>query len=110
MIIFSLGAKNSKELRNRGLKDCRDYKKVARSIKDGAYAICLTYVEKRCSIIEKWNLTQYDVKSSGSTDEKTPAFLTNDLHGIRKCYLRFDHASAAAYCRNDTLTQTVLHR
>ena len=65
MIIFSLGAKNSKKLRNRGLKDCRDYKKVARSIKDGAYAICLTYVEKRCSIIEKWNLTQYDAKDSG---------------------------------------------
>ena len=34
-------------------------------IKDGGYATSLTYVEKLCSIIEKWNLTQYDAKDSG---------------------------------------------
>ena len=38
-----------------------DYKAVAQIIKDGGYATSLTYVEKLCNIIEKWNLTQYDV-------------------------------------------------
>ena len=34
-------------------------------IKDGGYATSLTYVEKLISIIEKWKLTDYDVKDSG---------------------------------------------
>ena len=41
-----------------------DYKAVAQLIKDGGYATSLTYVEKLCSIIEKWNLTQYDVSDA----------------------------------------------
>ena len=40
-----------------------DYKKVVQLIKDGGYATSLSYVEKLCSIIEKWNLTQYDVNA-----------------------------------------------
>ena len=47
------------------MKGCTDYKKAVQIIKDGGYATSLTYVEKLCSIIEKWNLTQYDVKDSG---------------------------------------------
>ena len=35
-------------------------------IKDGGYATSLTYVENLCSIIERWSLTQYDVKESGT--------------------------------------------
>ncbi|MGN0422065.1 MAG: mannosyl-glycoprotein endo-beta-N-acetylglucosamidase, partial [Lachnospiraceae bacterium] len=38
-------------------------------IKDGGYATSLTYVEKLCSIIERWKLTQYDVGSSGGTGD-----------------------------------------
>ena len=41
-----------------------DYKAVAQLIKDGGYATSLTYMEKLCSIIEKWNLTQYDVSDA----------------------------------------------
>jgi flagellum-specific peptidoglycan hydrolase FlgJ len=41
--------------------------------KDGGYATSLTYVEKLISIIERWNLTQYDVKDSGSS--VLPAFI-----------------------------------
>lgn len=37
-------------------------------IKDGGYATSLTYVEKLCSIIERWNLTKWDVKNSGASD------------------------------------------
>ena len=51
-----------------GLKGCTDYKKAARIIKDGGYATGLTYVEKLCSIIERWNLTQYDAKDSGGDE------------------------------------------
>ena len=42
---------------------CTDYKKAAQLIKDGGYATSSTYVEKLCSIIERWSLTQYDVKA-----------------------------------------------
>ncbi|MBP3240474.1 MAG: glucosaminidase domain-containing protein [Oribacterium sp.] len=59
---YLLGAKNGRKLRYKGLKDCKDYKKAVQIIKDGGYATSLTYVEKLCSIIERWNLTQYDLK------------------------------------------------
>lgn len=54
------GAKNGANLRYAGLKGCTDYKKAIQIIKDGGYATSSTYVEKICSIIEKYNLTQYD--------------------------------------------------
>ena len=56
-----LSAKNGKALRYKGIKGMTDYRKVAQLIKDGGYATSLTYVDKLCSIIEKWNLTQYDI-------------------------------------------------
>lgn len=66
---YLLGAMNGKKFRYDGLKGCMDYKKAAQIIKDGGYATSLTYVEKLCAIIEKWNLTQYDVKASGNKTE-----------------------------------------
>ena len=62
---YLLGAKNGSKLRYAGLKGCTDYKKAVQIIKDGGYATSLTYVEKLISIIERWNLTQYDTKDSG---------------------------------------------
>ena len=61
------GAKNGSNLRYAGLNGCTDYKKAAQIIKDGGYATSLTYVERLCSIIEKWNLTQYDAKADTSS-------------------------------------------
>ena len=61
---YLLGAKNGSKLRYDGLKGCMDYKKAAQIIKDGGYATSLTYVQNLCSIIERWNLTQFDVKES----------------------------------------------
>ena len=66
---YLLGAKNGKKLRYDGLKGCTDYKKAVQIIKDGGYATSLTYVEKLCSIIEKWKLTDYDVNASEYTTE-----------------------------------------
>lgn len=63
---YLLGAKNGSKLRYDGLKDCVDYKKAVQIIKDGGYATSITYVEKLCSIIERWKLTQYDVAGAAS--------------------------------------------
>lgn len=63
---YLFGAKNGNKLRYDGLKGCTDYKKAVQIIKDGGYATSLTYVEKLCSIIERWKLTQYDVAGEAS--------------------------------------------
>lgn len=63
---YLLGAKNGNKFRYDGLKGCTDYKKAVQIIKDGGYATSLTYVEKLCSIIERWKLTQYDVAGEAS--------------------------------------------
>ena len=71
---YLLGAKNGSKLRYEGLKGCTlkgctDYKKAVQIIKDGGYATSLTYVEKLCSIIERWNLTQYDSAEAAAPAE-----------------------------------------
>ena len=63
---YLLGAKNGSKLRYDGLKGCTDYKKAVQIIKDDGYATSLTYVDKLCSIIERWRLTQYDVSGEAS--------------------------------------------
>ena len=60
---YLLGAKNRKSFRYKGIKGMTDYKAVAQLIKDGGYATSLTYVDKLCNVIEKWNLTQFDAVS-----------------------------------------------
>ena len=94
---YLLGAKNDSKLRYDGLKGCTDYKKAVQIIKDGGYATSLTYVEKLCSIIEKWNLTQYDAKDSGGevirwyrvrkswADSKTQKGAYKILDNAKKC-------------------------
>ena len=68
---YLLGAKNGSKLRYDGLKGCTDYKKAVQIVKDGGYATSLTYVEKLISIIEKWKLTDCDVKDSGGSSDTT---------------------------------------
>ena len=63
---YLIGAKNGSNLRYDGLKGCTDYKKAVQIIKDGGYATSLKYVDKLCSIIERWKLTQYDVAGEAS--------------------------------------------
>lgn len=65
---YLLGAKNGSKLRYDGISGMTDYRTVAQLIKDGGYATSLSYVANLCSIIERWNLTQYDAVS-GSTPE-----------------------------------------
>ena len=74
---YLLGAKNGKVLRYKGIKGMTDYKAVAQLIKDGGYATSLTYGEKLCSIIEKWNLTQYDVLGTPAPKPSISDTVTN---------------------------------
>lgn len=66
-----LGAKNGSKKRYDGLKGEKDYKKAAQIIKDGGYATSSTYVEKLCSIIVKYNLTQCDGATSTPSNSDT---------------------------------------
>ena len=63
---YLLGAMNGKVKRYEGLKGCTDYRKAVQIIKDGGYATSPDYVEKLCSIIERWELTKWDVKDAVS--------------------------------------------
>ena len=67
---YLTGARKGSALRYEGLKGCTDYRKAARIIKDGGYATSSTYVEKLCSVIDQWKLTQYDIDAVPVEDEK----------------------------------------
>ncbi|MBQ1315931.1 MAG: glucosaminidase domain-containing protein, partial [Lachnospiraceae bacterium] len=58
---YLLGAKNGSKLRYAGLQGETDYRKAAQIIKAGGYATSYNYVDKLCEIIERWNLTQFDL-------------------------------------------------
>lgn len=65
---YLLGAMNGTELRYAGLKGCTDYQEAAQIIKDGGYATSLTYADKLCSIIERWDLTRFNYTGTVSDD------------------------------------------
>ena len=60
---YLLGAMNGSKKRYEGLAGCADYKKALQLIKDGGYATSQDYVQNLCGVIERRNLTQYDVAS-----------------------------------------------
>lgn len=109
---YLIGAKNGSKLRYDGLKGCTDYKKAVQIIKDGGYATSPDYAEKLCSIIERWNLTQYDEAGEEEVwyrvrktwDDKTSqkgAF--RSLENAKKCadanegYFVFDESGTIIY-------------
>ena len=83
---YLLGAMNGSKKRYAGLKGCTDYKKAVQIIKDGGYATDTKYVSKICSIIERWNLTQYDVKEASGQKQETSVIRIADrtIHDITK--------------------------
>ena len=93
---YLLGAKNGEKFRYDGLKGCSDYKKAVQIINDGGYATSLTYVEKLCSIVEKWKLTQYDVTAETSDVIKYYRVRKNwgDAASQLGAYSVFDNAKA----------------
>lgn len=83
---YLLGAMNGSKKRYAGLQGCTDYKKAVQNIKDGGYATDTKYVSKICSIIERWNLTQYDVKEATEQKQEASAIRIADrtIHDITK--------------------------
>ena len=57
---YLLGAKNGNRLRYEGLIGCTDYRQAIQLIKNGGYATDTKYVDKICSIIERYDLAKYD--------------------------------------------------
>ena len=70
---YLTGARKGSTLRYEGLKGCVDYRKAAQIIKNGGYATSASYVDKLCSIIEQWKLTQYDASAAPVEEEKPAA-------------------------------------
>ena len=70
---YLTGAKKGSALRYEGLKGCADYRKAAQIVKAGGYATSTAYVDKLCSIIEEWKLTQYDTDTAPVEEEKPAA-------------------------------------
>ena len=70
---YLTGAKKGSALRYEGLKGCTDYRKAAQIVKAGGYATSTAYVDKLCSIIEQWKLTQYDADAAPVEEEKPAA-------------------------------------
>ena len=58
---YLAGAMNGTDLRYKGLRWQLDYRTAAQIIKDGGYATAPDYVEVLCAMIERYNLTQYNV-------------------------------------------------
>lgn len=58
--LYLAGAKNGSELRYEGLIGETDPKKAAQIIKSGGYATDISYVDKLCNLIDRYNLTDYD--------------------------------------------------
>ena len=133
---YLLGAMNGSKKRYEGLAGCTEYKKAAQLIKDGGYATSHTYVQNLCSIIERWNLTQYDVakasegtvisgwyrvrKSWQNAASQKGAF--HDLAYAKQCadvnpgYFVYDPAGKAVYPEvkancpyDDTRTEVVMY-
>lgn len=109
---YLLEAKNGSKLRYEGLKGCTDYKKAAQIIKAGGYATSPDYAEKLCSIIERWNLTQYDAAGEEEVwyrvrkaweDKTSQKGAFHSLENAKKCadanegYFVFDESGTVIY-------------
>ena len=57
---YLAGARAGSDLRYAGIVGCRDYRRAFEIIKAGNYASSLDYVDKLCSVVERWNLTRFD--------------------------------------------------
>ena len=96
---YLIGAKKGSALRYEELKGCTDYRKAAQIIKSGGYATSSTYVEKLCSIIEQWKLTQYDADALPMDEEKPTAKVPYLVRVSRRIDIRKGAAAGYAVAR-----------
>lgn len=81
---YLLGAMNDGALRYAGLAGEKDYREAVTIIKNGGYATDTKYIDKVCSIIEKWQLDKLD-NAAGSTAGNAPAE-NKQLYRVRKSW------------------------
>lgn len=67
---YLLNAAKEGKQRYAGLAGTKDYKKALQIIKDGGYATDVDYVKKTCNIVEKWDLTRFNVGSEATGSDK----------------------------------------
>ena len=79
---YLLGAETSTGMRYAGLQGELDYRRAIQIIKNGGYATDSQYVDKVCSIIERYDLTQYDVIDASMLAKQKPL----ELFRIRKSW------------------------
>ena len=80
------GAMNGSKLRYAGLVVETDYRKAIQIIKDGGYATDTQYVSKVCSIIEKYDLTQYDVRITEKEESMSNIKFVEKFATQNPCY------------------------
>ncbi len=80
---YLLGAMNGNELRYAELAGEKDYRAAVTIIKNGGYATDVNYIDKICSIIERWQLDKLD-NVGGSTADNTAD--RKQLYRVRKSW------------------------
>ena len=80
---YLVGAKKGNILRYAGLKGETNYQKAAQIIKDGGYATSPTYVTNLCNVIQKWNLTKYDVVETATSTSTNTSNNTNTSVSVK---------------------------
>lgn len=96
---YLTGARKSSALRYEGLKGCTDYRKAAQIVKAGGYATSTTYVDKLCSIIEQWKLTQYDADTAPAEEAKHATKVPYLIRVSRRIDIRKGAAAGYAVAR-----------
>lgn len=96
--LYLLGAKNGSKARYEGLKGEKDYKTAIQIIKDGGYATDINYVSKVCNIIERYNLTQYDVVEEVKDMSKKVLVVLDPGH-----YPKYNKGAVAGYYEGDKM-------
>ena len=72
---YLLGAKNGDKQRYAGLTAAKGYREAITIIKAGGYATDVRYVDKICSIIERYHLDRYDSQPEVKDPEKTVTYI-----------------------------------
>ena len=96
--LYLLGARNGDKLRYEGLSGERDYRKAIQIIKDGGYATDVNYVAKVCNIIERYNLTQYDIVEEVKDMSKKVLVVLDPGH-----YPKYNKGAVADYYEGDKM-------
>lgn len=97
---YLCGAMNGSELRYKGLKGETDYRTAIQIIKDGGYATDSKYVDKVCSIIEQYDLHDWD--DIHDTSENNNCDCSDGLKNIES---KIDNASSMIKLIFDMITK-----